>query len=198
MAKTKPLIVDPTEAKRWLRQFMVKKRQALGAARQKKLSQKIINNLLHSSEFKKAKTVAAFLGFASEVRTEGILEAGWKTGKTMLIPITTRGFDKPYFAVFHKGHPLQKTKHGHWELSGKTKAFNFKSIDLVLVPGLAFDNQGYRLGYGGGVYDRILKKTKTATHAGLFFSIQNLPVLPRQNHDQKLRLIVTEKGCTRR
>jgi 5-formyltetrahydrofolate cyclo-ligase len=194
MAKRKPgVAVSSSDIKRWLRRFAVKRRQSLGERKQRELSHRIIKNLTKTAEFKRAKTVAAFIGFASEVLTDGLIETCWTAKKNVLIPMTTKGFHKPFFVSLRRGDKLAKTKHGPMESVHKSKPFNFRSIDLVLVPGLAYDDKGYRLGYGGGVYDRLLKKTPNAAHVGLFFSIQKLHRVPREPHDHPLKRIVTER-----
>ena len=70
--------------------------------------------------------------------------------------------------------------------------------DIILVPLLAYDNQKNRLGYGGGFYDRYLKKylkkNKNILTIGIAFSFQNSSKLPSSNHDVKLNYILTEKG----
>ena len=182
------------QAKRWLRRALIKKRQSIGPHLQKKWGRAIVKNVLRSREFKKARVVATFIGFGSEVLTDGLIEAGWKAGKKILVPMTSAGFRNPYFVLFKKEDRLRKTSHGPWELVKKKERFNFQSIDLVLVPGLGFDRDGFRLGYGGGFYDRILEKTTSATHMGLFFSCQELACVPRHPHDKRLHHIVTERG----
>ncbi len=197
MAKKEPSSIDHLSAKRWLRKFLIKERQAIPASARKKMSALIVKRLVSHSIFKKSQVVASFVGFGSEVITDGIIEHAWKMKKQVLIPIVSQGFDRPYFALFRKGDALQKTTYGPLELAQKKKSFKFNSIDLVLVPGLGFDRFGYRLGYGGGVYDRILKQTSHATHVGLFFSDQKLPILPREKHDQTLQIVITEEGLHR-
>ncbi len=194
MAKRQPRVTSSSEIKRWLRRFSVKRRQSLGTRLQTQYSRKIIKNLIKTPEFKRAKSVAAFIGFASEVLTDGLIEHCWNAKKNVLIPMTRRGFDKPYFVSFRRGDKLARTKHGPLEAVATGKPFNFRSIDLVLVPGLAYDDHGYRLGYGGGVYDRLLVKTPKAAHVGLFFSVQKLYRVPREAHDHPLKRIVTERS----
>jgi 5-formyltetrahydrofolate cyclo-ligase len=80
------------------------------------------------------------------------------------------------------------------ELVRPRKPFGLRQIDLVLVPGLAFDRNGYRMGYGGGVYDRLLSRTPQARHIGLFFSQQFVHALPKESFDQKMDIVLTEKG----
>lgn len=197
MAKKEPLeLADLPEAKKWLRRALIRLRQSLPEKKRRQASRRILSTLVQTASYKKAKTVATFLGFGSEVQTRALVEHAWKAGKRVLIPITTHGFSRPYFAVFRKGDELHKTHRGPLELR-KAPPANFKDIDLVIVPGLGFDRRGVRLGYGGGVYDRMLQKIPRAEHVGLFFSQQYMPILPADRFDQKLDLIITEKGAVR-
>ena len=151
-------------------------------------------SMQREKNYKKSKSIALFLGFSSEIITDSLIKHAWKEKKNVLLPITSQGFHKPFFALFHKGDRLKRTSFGPMELVKKKKPFNFRSIDLVVIPGLGFDERGYRLGYGGGVYDRILKKTPRAKHVGLFFSCQFLPKLPTGRHDKSMDAIVTERS----
>jgi 5-formyltetrahydrofolate cyclo-ligase len=175
-----------------LREWMVKERQSISPNQRKSKSAAIVKRAISSPFFKRAKTVAIFLGFGSEVQTEEMVEAAWRKKKTVLIPMTDYGLGKSYFAVFRRGDLLYKTNRGPLELKQSKTAFKKGSIDLILVPGLAFDRTGHRLGYGGGVYDRLLAQSPRAKRVGLYFSNQELPHVPRESHDQPLHAIVTE------
>ncbi len=185
------------EAKRTLREWMIKERQSISPIARKSKSASIVRRTVLSPFFKKAKVVAIFLGFGSEVQTESIVEAAWRKKKTVLIPITGIEWEKSYFAVFRRGDHLYKTNRGPLELRKSKVPFNKGSIDLIFVPGLAFDRKGHRLGYGGGVYDRLLAKSPRAKRVGLYFSNQELPHVPRESHDQPLHAIVTENEWQR-
>ena len=69
----------------------------------------------------------------------------------------------------------------------------YKSIDMVLVPGVIFDKNGYRLGYGLGYYDRFLNKLPKAVKVGLCFDFQVMDKVPREEHDIPVDYIVTDK-----
>jgi 5-formyltetrahydrofolate cyclo-ligase len=187
-------VVSIEEAKRWLRRLLIRRRQSIPLARRKVWSRGAVNRLVRTPLYKKSKSIALFLGFSSEIITDSLIKHAWKEKKNVLLPITSQGFHKPFFALFHKGDRLKRTSFGPMELVKKKKPFNFRSIDLVVIPGLGFDERGYRLGYGGGVYDRILKKTPRAKHVGLFFSCQFLPKLPTGRHDKSMDAIVTERS----
>ncbi len=198
MAKEKPRELTPLlEAKRWLRRYLVRRRQAISAAERRRWSRQAAENLIRSSYYKKADVVAAFVGFGSEIDTRYLINDAWKRGKKVVIPATADGFHRPFFAIFHKNDRLTVTPHGPFEHAERKNSFPFSSIDLVVLPGLGYDSNGFRLGYGGGVYDRFLEKTPRATHIGLFFSNQFVPVIPREKHDRKMHAIVTEKRILR-
>ncbi len=197
MEKNETSKIGAKEAKRWLRSLLIRRRQQQAAREQSSHSQKIIRHLIQSSVFKKAAVIATYIGFASEVLTDGLIEEGWRGGKKILVPMTLRGFDQPAFVLFQKGDALKRTSFGPLELVMPKKPFPFKTVDLVLVPGLGFDAEGNRLGYGGGVYDRLLQKTPRAHHMGLFFSFQQLHKIPRETHDLRLSSLCTESGIQR-
>lgn len=169
-------------------------RQALPAGARRRWSRAALKHLQKTPYYRKAKTIATFIGFGSEIETERLIVDAWKHGKNVLIPVSAHGFHKPYFALFKKGDGLKKTAFGPLELLENKKPYDFKAVDLVVVPGLAFDRQRHRLGYGGGVYDRMLEKTVRAKHVGLFFRSQFIAHLPREPHDIVLDAIITEKG----
>ena len=68
-----------------------------------------------------------------------------------------------------------------------------ENIDIVIIPLVAFDNSGTRLGYGGGYYDRLLKNMQKTKKIGIAFSLQQLDSIERENHDVKLDMVITEK-----
>jgi len=194
MAEKQPRVTPAGEAKRWLRRYLVRQRQSVAGVKAKRLSARIAGAFIRSALYRKAKAIALFVPFGSEVQTEAIIRDAWKRGKDVLIPMTSLGFAKPYFALFRHGDKLVKTSYGPLELVENVRAFDFRRIDVVVVPGLGFDRDGHRLGYGGGVYDRLLKKTPRAAHVGVFFGVQRVERLPREAHDHPLKAIVTEDG----
>ncbi len=188
------MIIPVSEAKRWLRRCLIRLRQSLPASERKRASRRAVAALLRSSLYRRSKTIAVFVSFGSEIETRLLVERAWADQKNVLLPITRHGFHSPHFALFRPDDSLAATRHGHHEHVKTTTPFHFGRIDLVVVPGLAFDDAGFRLGYGGGVYDRLLAQTPRAHHVGLFFSSQRLHRLPRNRHDHPMTAIVTERG----
>ena len=181
-------------AKRWLRRYLIRQRQSIKEPERRRLSRAIVRGIPSSAVYRRAKTVALFIGFGSEVRTEELFRDAWKRGKNVLIPITSLGFDQPFFALFKKGDRLVKTPYGPLELVEQARRFDFRKVDVVFVPGLGFDRDGHRLGYGGGVYDRLLERTPKSKHMGIFFGFQRVQRLPRRPHDRPLAAVATEHG----
>ena len=112
MAKNQPGVTTLVEAKRWMRRHLTGIRRSLSERERARLSRRIASALTRNADYRRARTVALFIGFGSEVTTDAILRHAWKGGKSVLIPITLRGFDKPYFALLEKGTRLMKTAAG--------------------------------------------------------------------------------------
>jgi len=108
-------------------------------------------------------------------------------GKTVLVPHTE---EEIKLVKFTSWNDLKPGKFGI--LEPRTKIKRQKSPDVVIVPGVAFDLQGYRIGYGKGYYDRLLKKLK-AKRIGICFDIQIIEKIPKHGHDERLDSVITEK-----
>ena len=180
--------------KSWLRRIFKSERKSIKPKERKKKEQQIISRLCRSSSFKGAKTISTFIGFGDEVNTWPLIKAAWRSDKKVYIPDTRQGNRKPRFVLFSPGDILRKTKQGPYELKTKKPSSALSKIDLILVPGLAFDETGTRLGFGGGFYDASLKKFTGAQSLGVFFSCQQAHRLPKENHDQSVDVILTENG----
>lgn len=179
-------------SKNWLRLYLMNQRKSMSQNQRTIHSRKVKQILQRSPLLKSAKVVAIYISFGSEVQTWPLIKWCWKKGKQVVIPMVDRGFEKPYFSLFEKGDRLIKSKFGPRELQDIKPAFPFKKIKLVLTPGLGFDEFGYRIGFGAGVYDRLIPKTKNAKHVGLFFENQGLFRIPFEPHDHQLEFICTE------
>ena len=124
-------------------------------------TQKVTMDLALTDQFLKhpfyqeAKIIASYLSFPHEFQTQGLIEQALKDGKKVLIPKTyPKG--RMDFVVYNP-QQLVKTSFGLLEPQGDLEVVDASQIDLIHVPGLAFTREGYRIGYGGGYYDRYLK-----------------------------------------
>ena len=142
-------------------------------------------------------TASAFYPYLSEIDTRPALQTladtGWKTALPVVegegLPLT--------FRAWVPGGP---TEPGAWNIPIPPKSAETVSPDLMLVPLLAFDRAGYRLGYGGGFYDRTiaaLRKTRNVTTVGVAYAAQEVDIVPHDGHDARLDWIVTEAEALR-
>lgn len=131
----------------------------------------------------------AYASTSEEVDTHDLIKDCFKKGHTIYIPKVDRNEIKII--------PVQ-----HWEVLEpgtfsilepmiSAEAANPEDLDLILVPGIAFDHRGHRLGFGRGFYDRVLKKTK-AYKVGLAFHEQIVDEIPNEEHDVPMDLIITD------
>jgi 5-formyltetrahydrofolate cyclo-ligase len=183
-----------TIIKNIIRSKALQRRKALSKMAIYRRSKLIQNRVIDSFEFKSAKTIGAYFATGSEVRTEHIIISALHNHKVLLLPKTHADcivFHRVFEADFDKNQ-LIRGRFGITEPTGSSDIVN--NIDLLIVPGLAFDSNGYRLGYGKGYYDRFIQKNKCCFTVGLAFQFQLLDIdLPHSSYDQKLSAVATEK-----
>ena len=141
--------------------------------------------------------VSGFLPIGSEVDLRGLLANLSAAGRIAVLPCVI-GNDMPLiFREWREGDELVKESFGTVAPAGTAAAHD---PDILLVPMLAFDRKGYRLGYGGGFYDRTLeklRKSKDVIAIGVAYAAQEVDDVPRDHHDQPLDMIITEKEVIR-
>ncbi len=138
--------------------------------------------------------VSGFTPYRSEIDVTGLLSVMADKGHTTCLPIVV-GERQPL--VFRKWQPGDETEAGAWNIPVPVQSAAIVEPDVLLVPLLAFDKAGFRLGYGGGFYDRTiynLRRTKDIVTIGVAYSAQEITKVPRDEHDQQLDWILTEKG----
>ena len=134
-----------------------------------------------------------FLSLDYEVDTTQAIEQAWSLGKTVVVPRT-----------YSKQKSMDPVRIESFQDEFSVSTFGVRSpvsqavvpldeIDLVVVPGLAFDRHGNRLGHGGGYYDRFLcQSALKARRCGFAFDPQVVPCIPREDHDQAMEFLVTD------
>jgi 5-formyltetrahydrofolate cyclo-ligase len=147
-------------------------------------------------EFERATRVAAYVALDDEVPTGVILDAVLASGRALLLPrVTDAGLE------FAAVADLARLRPGQWgvlEASGSRDVASLAPDDLVLVPGVAFDRGGRRLGRGGGHYDRAFAPLETPPfRVGLAFSFQLVDSVPVGRSDQSVDGVATESGFLR-
>lgn len=148
----------------------------------------IRKNLRELEIYKKAKSVFVFISYKSEVDTRGIIEDILADGKKLLVPLV-KGSEM--IAVEVKGiDDLEPNKMGILEPKSGDEVTD---VDLTITPGLAFDKSGFRLGYGGGYYDKFFAKVDTI-RMGIGYSDQYVESIVHEDYDKALEYLLTEEG----
>jgi 5-formyltetrahydrofolate cyclo-ligase len=140
--------------------------------------------------------IGAYYPKGSEVNTLNILSKVLEGQKILALPATL-GYKIFFYKIAHtnyfNGDKMILSKFGIKEPS-PSPANLIDDIDLLIVPGIAFDRNGYRIGYGRGFYDRYLRKKKYFFSIGLGFELQLLDrTLPHEQFDQRVNAVATEK-----
>lgn len=153
-------------------------------------SEVIKRKLFRLEAFKKAKTVMFYIAFKGEVKTDKMIKAARRLGKLIAVPVCERRKIALKPCILEDNTGLIKGPYGVPEPAVRT-CVSLAGLDLVIVPGVAFDHKGSRLGRGKGYYDRFLSKIPKSTKAiGLAFDFQILPVVPSKTHDVGVNKVI--------
>lgn len=156
-------------------------------------SREIAAILFSIDEWKNAATIAITISRGREVETRAIIQEGWKQGKRIVVPKCEPISRDMTFRVLDSFDQLEVVYYGLEEpMEAETEAVSASEINLMLVPGLAYNQKGYRVGFGGGFYDRFLSKYKGKT-ASLAFEVQLVEDLPIEDHDIAVDKIITNE-----
>lgn len=169
---------------------MLKTRDTLSREILDKMSEMIQARVLNMNEFVSAKIVAAYHPIGSEVSTLKILSSVLQLNKCLTLPRVEDETRIIFAEVKDLGDDLEVGRYNIME--PKNRCLKMNKMDLVLVPGIAWDEHGYRLGYGKGYYDRYLANLQTVS-VGLAYDFQVLEDIPHGRNDFRVNLIVTEK-----
>ena len=143
----------------------------------------IKKKLLRTKVFRKAKIIMFYIAFDGEVNTEEMILEARKLNKIIAVPVCEKNRIAIRPCKLDNNASLKKGPYGVCEPAVK-KSISLKNIDLVIVPGVAFDQKGNRLGRGKGCYDRFLKTLpKDTPSIGLAFGFQIIPSVPSHKHD---------------
>lgn len=180
-----------------LRARMAAIRDGIAADERAAKSAAIARRLVEWPQFAGARTVLAFLSTRSEVLTAPIIVAALQQGKLVGAPRTRVGDRRLDFRQLRDpAGDLTPGPFGILEPGPAAPPVDPARADVILVPGLGFDQRGYRVGYGGGFYDRLLQLTTGAT-VGIAFDEQVLETLPYAGHDRPVQWIVTDQRLIR-
>lgn len=190
-------MADLAARKADLRRRMRAARGALPDDERARLGSEIERRLLDVPEIRAAATVLLFYAFGSEVPTRGMASTLSARGIRVLLPYLVEGTMAA--AAYEPGRPEALTPSGYGPKEpADRRAVDPGEVDVVVAPGLAFDREGHRLGYGGGHYDRYLASLRTdATRVGIGFGLQVVDAVPHGPDDQALHVVVTDRETIR-
>lgn len=175
-----------------IRRELLQKRINLSEEERLRLSQKIVENLRSLPEYRQAKKVLLYCPIKGEPDLTPLFEEVISE-KELILP-KVNGEELKLYKV-ETPSCLSVGAFGILEPT-KGKEVSPQELDFVVVPGVAFDLRGYRLGFGKGFYDRLLKKTR-ATKVGVAYSFQVLERVPNDAWDVPVDIILTEKFIRR-
>ena len=189
-----PNQMNQKQERKWLRAEVLRKRDSIPPSVRAELSRRIVHHAINWIEENRADAVLIYLSMRSEVETGDLLDYLLAQDKIALAPVMDmkrrtltprRIVDPKKGLVLHPYGMLQPNKE-------TCPPFPLNQIDLIFVPGVAFDPKGYRIGYGAGFYDRFLPQCPQAVWIGLSYEAQIVPDTFPQIWDVPLHQILTE------
>lgn len=182
-----------TETKEEIREKYRKIRAQIPSETRKHADNQIAERLFNRLEYRDARIIYCYMSFKDEADTASIIDESLRLGKQVALPRVS-GKRKMEFFFISGQKDLVTGFMGIKEPAGYCLEASAPSEDaLVLLPGLAFDRSGARLGYGGGFYDTYLAKHAGCKKAALAYSAQIAPEIPTEPVDVKTDMIITEK-----
>lgn len=180
--------------KKHIRNLIQNKRNLLSDKEISDMSLKIADYIINMKEFKEADNILTYVSFRSEVKTDYIIENAFELGKKVFVP---KVIGKNM--IFVKIESFKELTQGYM---GIREPVSSDEADIkegfMCMPGMVFDNECNRIGYGGGFYDRYLSKDNEFIKAALCYDFQILEEIPHEPHDLKPDYVISEKRVIRR
>lgn len=184
-----------TNDKNDLRIISKNKRKELSTLDRKHYDSLILENVLNDQKFKDSNTIFIYVSYKDEVDTHEIIKSALLLNKKVCVPLIISKKDAMEAIYINSLEDLEANYMGILEPKyNKDNVAKAEDIDVVFVPGLAFDTNGGRLGYGGGFYDRFLKNLKKqAVKIALAYENQIVDYVPMEPLDVKTDYIISNK-----
>lgn len=168
--------------KRELRQQIRTQKRRLSAAELAVMSEDICSKVLALASWQEAGTLLLYYPLPDEVDVRLLIKDAFESGKKVLLPVV-KG-DELELHLYEGEASLKEGAFGIMEPTGPLFApIHYDKIELAIIPGMAFDSAGHRLGRGKGYYDRLLPNLKDAKLIGICFPFQLLEEVPAEAHD---------------
>lgn len=183
-----------TESKKSIRKAMIAAFAQISKRERKQISKQLQEELFKSDLWEKAETIGVYLSIGSEWDTRKIVEQALLEGKNVAVPKTVPDMKE---LIFYQITDPSQTMTGHFGLEEpiveETTALDKDAIDLLIVPGLVFTREGYRIGFGGGYYDRYLTDFIHTT-VSLVHTNQLIDTFEIEPFDIPVNYLITENG----
>ena len=184
-----------------LRKKIVEQRKNKNEFEINQSSKIIFEKIISNDLYKQAQTIMLYSALSGEINVDDLINQALKDNKTVCINYLHEKFGIMDAAVISNISDLVLGKFNiKMPKKENLKIINPKNLDLIFVPGLAYDKNGYRLGFGGGYYDRFLVKTSNANLIGVIYDEYILNELPKEKHDIPMNYLVSESvilKCTK-
>ena len=195
----------PNNGKDAVRKQMKAVRKSIPEKVRQQASQQVCQHLMATLEFQEARVIAAYCAFGSELCFDYMAQ-NMPAGKVLAVPVTMQDRRMEFVVVDpqqilpgRRTLPFLADPAGITSIPDECEVLQANDLDIMLVPGLAFDEDGYRMGYGGGYYDTyMVRKGFHAARFGTFFEQQHyFGSLAHEQHDVPLPAIITQDGVRR-
>jgi 5-formyltetrahydrofolate cyclo-ligase len=180
--------------KEGLRQQLLIRRKEVPSGEISKKSKKIRDLLFELNEFRKAHCILFYVSYDHEVHTHDMIKEALSLKKSVVVPVSNTVKKTLLLSNLTCFDDLLPGAYGILEPKGKSiEEVSIDCVDLVIVPGVAFDVRGNRLGHGKGYYDSLLRNAAAVELVALAFEFQIVEKIPVEPHDVPVDIIVTEK-----
>lgn len=173
-----------------LRSSMKSRLAALTPQEYRDLNQSLYSKFLQSKILDNTNNIMIYYSVRNEVNTLAIIGYLLEAGKKVALPVCTPECDLQA-AVINDLNQLQPAPFGLMEPKPGGALLDYEKIELIIIPGIAFDVKGNRLGHGKGYYDRFLSKAPNIFKLGLAYDFQLIPEIPTEEHDVKMNGLLT-------
>ena len=191
-----PVPVAVEAQKQSLRRYFRQLRRALDPAQKDAWDSDMMAAVLAHPAYHSAQTLLVYVALPGEIDTSLLVERALADGKTVAAPRCTAGTRDMLFYCFESRAKLCPGSYGIYEpAADETRRVTDFTRALCVVPGLSFDEEGYRLGYGGGYYDRFLAGVPQVVTMGLCYDAHRSKALPRGEYDKACDYVLTEKNA---
>jgi len=181
------------QEKQKIRKKLLDLRNSLSTIEVLERSNRVMANIYGMEDFKKANVVAVYISFGTEVNTHGLIRSIIGK-KEVLVPVVTNK-EKKEITLFELRDWRELSSGSYGILEPKKEFIRRRGgdeVDISLIPGIAFDVYGNRIGYGSGYYDRLLKKV-AGVKVGIAYDFQVVDKIPNEEHDVRVDKIATDK-----